>query len=344
MVEALVLGLRRAGLAGVLAGGLFGGVEPLCADPAGGSDATPPCATSRAEAEIQTVGEAMLAWLIDIVSGLSEGASTLEPICPGASPVDLTLVPSISVEDLRALLVPDYIAAVPALDPWGHPYEFRLNVANPLSAHAIALRSPGADGVFETDNYDFGFTSGPDDDLVLYNISRVRMPPRLDPVGRQWTTNEQIDRLGWALLSWYTDHVSARADAASRARIQPSDPLTVDLGLITPISNAAMTALLAPLYTPCVPEHDAWGQPYDLRLNGDLLNSPVMAIRSAGADGTVEGDIYVGNQFPGDDFARDIVWSDGLFFQAPGASHATIFRDDFESGALWGYWSCGPDF
>jgi len=322
----------------------IGGALPLAAEGAGDGVWFPPCPVSHAQAEIVEVGAAMYAWLVDVTSGIAGKAGPSDTLCPGSPPVDIALVPEIAVADLRALLVPDYIAAIPELDPWGNPFDFRLNVANPLSAHAIALRSAGADGALEGTLYDFHFTSGPDDDLVLYNLSIVRAPPRLDPVSRQITTVDEINRLGTALLSWYTDNVSSAAASSALPARSPLDPPPVDLALISPISHAAMTALLAPFYTPCVPVRDGWEIPYDLRLNDDLLHSPVMAIRSAGADATTEGEIYAVGQFPADDLARDIVWSDGMFFQMPDATRTTIFRDGFESSALWGYWSCGPGY
>ncbi len=303
-----------------------------------------PCSTSRAQVELVQVRDAMLSWLTDIVS-VTEGRTGLgETICPGAPAIDVTLVPAITIEALRDLLVPLYIASIPELDPWGSPYDFRLNVANPLSAHAIALRSAGSDGQLEGDFYDFGYSAGPEGDLVLYNGSTVRTPPRLDPVSRQLTTVRQVQQVGIALLSWYTDVASMAARPFLGPPVGPAVGMSVDLTLIAPISHAALSALLTPLYTPCVPERDGWGQLYDFRLTDELLVPPIMAIRSAGSDGITEGEVYDEEQFPADDFDRDIVWSDGLYFQQPSATRTLIFRDGFESATLWGTWSCAPDF
>jgi hypothetical protein len=296
-----------------------------------------PCATSQALAEIDRVESAMLLWLTDVVSRLGAPARQGGPPCAGSVPADLSLVPSISIADLRALLVPFYIAEVPERDPWGTPYDYRLNVANPLSMEALAARTAGSDGLFAGPIYAVGTTNGPEEDLVRYNGYRVRQPPRLDPVSRQQETSAAMLNLGTAWISWYTDVVSA----ATRPR---SFGATVDLSLLTPIPAADVAAFLTPFYTLCVPELDGWGNTLDLRLNDDLLDSPVMSIRSSGRDGLLEGDVYDTEIFPADDLDRDLVWSDGLYFQSPTATRSGIFTDDFESGALWGTWSCGPSF
>ncbi len=309
--------------------------------PALGEASSIPCATSRAVEEIDTVAAAMYAWLLDVTGGLASAtpaASIAGAVCPGSPPVDLTQVPVIALADLRALLVPLYIAAIPAKDPWKHPYEYRLNVADPLSAHFIALRSAGADGLFEGTTYDVGTTSGPKGDLVFYNTTRVRQPPRLDPVARQLVTVEEVHRLGDAMLSWFIDTISGEPPST------PAGGPTVDLSLIAPISPTDLAALLTPFYTLCVPELDGWGNPYDLRLNDNLLGSPVMSIRSAGSDGTVEGNLYDIETFPADDLTRDLVWADGTIFREPTTARTHLFTDGFESATLWGTWSCGPEF
>lgn len=78
------------------------------------------CATSRALRDLDRVHAAMVAWYLDAVSELTRfgpRSAAGAPLCPGSPPVDLTQIPPISVEDLRALLVPQYIAAIPAFDP-----------------------------------------------------------------------------------------------------------------------------------------------------------------------------------------------------------------------------------
>lgn len=322
---------RRQAVFCVLALGL---VQEAAAPAAGPTDRVA-CATSQAVASIDSVAAAMLEWLTDVVSGLQASRPRGLPTCNGSEPVVVALVPPISIEDLRALLVPLYIGSIPQNDPWGTPYEYRLNVANPLSPHAIALRCAGADRLLDAAIYDVGTTPGPEDDLVFYNDFWVRQPPLLDPVSRQATTIEQMLTLGWAILAWANDVPHARNAGGEPA---------VDLSLIPSISPAALAPLITPFYIRCIEELDGWGQPYDLRLDDRDWTAPLVAIRSAGSDDTVEGDLYDIETFPADDFGRDLVWSDGQFFQSPSATRTLVFTDNFESATLWGTWSCGPEF
>lgn len=305
--------------------------------PAGRAAATVDCATAQAQASLDRVGAAMFAWLLDVTSGFAAASPLGAPLCPGSPPVDVTEVPPISVANLRALLVPVYIDAIPEEDPWGKKYDYRLNLAHPLSADVIALRSSGADASFEGTTYETGETGGPAADLVIYNTTWIRQPPRLDPVSRQLVTAERIDILGDAIIEWLQDVVSARTDA-------PAGGPTVDLALIAPVSASDLATLLTPFYALCIPAEDGWGHPLDLRLNDDVLGTPVTSIRSPGRDGVVEGDVYDTEIFPADDLDRDLVWSDGQNFHSPSLARSAIFADDFESAALWGTWSCGPGY
>ena len=303
------------------------------------------CVTSRAQEDLERVHAAMYAWYLDVVSGIASAtpvdrrASAGTPLCPGSPPVDVTQVPPISVEELRALLVPQYIAAIPDSDPWERPYDYRLNLPDLLGFSVIVLRSSGADGLFEGPTYEIGTTSGPADDLVIFNTTWVREPPRLDPVSRQEVTVERIDRLGAAMLSYWTDIISG-------AQRTPAGGPAVDLSLITPIAAVDLAGILqTPLiYTLCVPGEDGWGHPFDLRMNDNPLLVPFMSIRSPGRDGVLEGDVYDTEIFPADDLDRDLVWADGQDYRSPTPTRSEIFTDNFESATLWGTWSCGPGF
>ena len=363
----------RSALVAFALGALLAGAAPAQVLSTAGD-----CATSRALEDLERVHAALHAWYLDVVSGLAplapmapmapvpplapmapipgvsrahrapsspspsaipRNAAVGTPLCPGSPPIDLTLIPPISVQDLRALLVPSYIAAIPAFDPWERPYDYRLNLPDMLGAFFISLRSSGADGLFEGTTYEVGTTSGPSDDLVIFNTTWVREPPRLDPVARQQVAVERIDDLGAAMLSYMTDIVSG-------AQRTPAGGPSIDLADITPIAAVDLAAILqTPLiYTLCVPAEDGWGHPLDLRMNDEPLQSPFMSIRSPGRDGLAEGDLYDTELFPADDLDRDLVWSDGQYFQSPTATRSEIFTDNFESATLWGTWSCGPGF
>jgi hypothetical protein len=93
--------------------------------------------------DMRNAGTAMFSWLTDQV-----GASAA-----GAKPIDLNQYPAISFQELEKILVPDYLVALPKVDGWGHPYEYRLNVENPAAETVMSIRSPGRDGVFSGDVY-----------------------------------------------------------------------------------------------------------------------------------------------------------------------------------------------
>lgn len=307
------------------------------------------CRTSRARSEIEAVTAATLAWYEDLTSGAhatpAPHRGALGPLCSSSPAVDLSLVPPIHWAILGSLLVPDYMAAVPSEDPWGHPYEYRLDVAEPLSADLFSMRSAGSDGLFDDTVYDVRWTSGPADDLVTYDFVWIRDVPRLDPVSRQRVTVEQVREVGRAIYSRWVDIVSC---------ISSDDPFSfaesgtgeVDLSEFPPMSAADLATLLSVplLYTRCVPELDGWGAPYDYRVYEEACPFPghIGAIRSLGSDALAEGDLYSIGTFPADDRHRDIVWADAQMIREPDASGVDIFLDGFESGELWGYWSCAP--
>lgn len=314
-------------------------LPPTALPASAGEPAT--CAVEEAAADVAAVGAAITAWVSDQVGF----AFPLLGSCPGSPPADVSQLPIITRADLADILVPDYLPAVPANDPWGNPYEYRFDVNLPPGFGLASIRTAGADGSFEGDVYSDGTTGGPDEDLVWMSFRFVRRPPRLDPVSQQLLTVAEVRDLGIALLSWLSDQVGVRGPGGAAEAAAPAALGSVDLSLVTPRTQAYIASLLVPTYIDCVPDVDGWGNLYDYRLNDDLLGDPVMAIRSLGADATAEGDVYPFELFPPDDFHRDVVWSDGLFFQAPAAGPRTlIYSDGFEAGSLWGFWSCGPGF
>ncbi len=299
------------------------------------------CASQRARAEISEVGAAMLAWLTDIIIGATpRGGGIPGPLCVGEPPVDLSVVPQIATADLRSLLVPEYIEAVPELDPWNAAYEYRLDVENVYSADVIAIRSAGADGTFEGPAYGFRFTTGPSEDLVFYNARWVRDLPHLDPVSRQQRSVQQILHTGTSILAWLTDIPGAGARGLS----SHEGPGQIDMTDFAPISAAELRALIEPFYIRCVPVLDGWDAPYDYRLNDDHQGKHVLALRSLGSDSLPEGDLYDVAPFPAGERQHDIVWADGVTARAPDGSEIEIFGDGFESADLWGYWTCGPGY
>jgi hypothetical protein len=302
------------------------------------------CSSTRARSEIDRVSAAMLAWLTDIISGKLAGNSVVNPpICPETPPVDLSIVPEISHEDLQRLLVPEYIEAVPELDPWGHPYEYRLNVEDLLSPDVLAIRSAGSDGTFGGPAYGYRFTTGPGEDLVSYNDEWVRDVPRFDPVSRQERTVAQLEIAGIAIMTWVTS-VPGLSASIPQGRLSPSGPAEVDVNAYTPTTAAQLREWIDPFYISCIPVLDGWDSPIEYRLNPGSDAPPALAIRSFGSDHLAEGDVYPIAPFPADEDHHDLVWADWGFAREPGDARLLIFVDGFESGELWGYWSCGPGF
>lgn len=84
------------------------------------------------------------------------------------------------------------------------------------------------------------------------------------------------------------------------------------------ITTADLQSILTPTYTRSVPEHDAWGTPYqtfaDQAFGSSTKKASVYAIISGGKDGVIEADPTTG---PFTNFDCDIVYSNGVFLSYP---------------------------
>ena len=133
----------------------------------------------------------------------------------------------------------------------------------------------------------------------------------------------EMEAIGAAMASWLTDQASLGGlskfgdlpdlwDLGGRQERGGS----FDLGSYPVISHGNLEALLVPTYLPSVPETDGWGNPYDFRLEtADFSSLEALAIRSLGADGLAEGDLYS----PGytSQESEDLVWARALFVRLP---------------------------
>jgi len=126
----------------------------------------------RTVADMRNTGTAMFSWLTDQVGAAAAGQSATE--------IDLRDYPSMSRADLSTILVPTYLQKVPELDGWEHPYEYSLNVANPLARSVMAIRSSGRDGFTDGDVYTVtSFVPGDyDQDIVWVDGFFVRWPQK----------------------------------------------------------------------------------------------------------------------------------------------------------------------
>ncbi|MEM1201676.1 MAG: hypothetical protein AAGN66_00455 [Acidobacteriota bacterium] len=303
-----------------------------------------PCPVEQASEELAQVGQAMFSWLVDQVGTLRFPLS-VEPYftCDNGG-VSVDLYPVITHAALEALLEPDYIAEVPELDPWGNPYEYRLDTAA-AGGRLLAIRSAGSDGVWEGTTYAAGATAVDSEDLVWADGVYMRFAPRLDPTSRQELTSEQLRVIGTAFLSWLVDQVSdpGAAPVAGGAAVVGAPRGTYDLGILTELTHAEARGLLIPspsfYYIRCLPELDGWGRPLEFRLADNIFGAQVVSIRSAGSDGVLEGTVYEPGSFPPDDDASDLVWADGFYVRWFDGPRSGIFADDFETGGTWGTWS-----
>lgn len=149
----------------------------------------------------------------------------------------------------------------------------------------------------------------------------------------QKRTMADMRNLGTALMSWAIDHVewtpSSEGDAGPASGTEPVDDeaesagaSTFHWGRLPPISGADLEALLtnrpdgSPPYIQQIPTLDGYGHPLEVRLEHSAAEHWV-AIRSLGADGKPDGDVYEIGPFPASERDRDIVWADGSFVAWP---------------------------
>ena len=127
-------------------------------------------------ADIRNIGSAMYTWRLDQIGDVA----AQEQYVDHARESDLADYSVISAEELKHLLVPEYIAWIPEKDGWGNPYEFRLNVKYALSRRVMMIRSAGRDGAYSASRYSV-HGSDPesyDEDLVWADGFFVRWPER----------------------------------------------------------------------------------------------------------------------------------------------------------------------
>jgi hypothetical protein len=138
-------------------------------------------AQKRTVVDIRNVGTAMWSWYkAEVAPRRSPESHKKAEQESRTKEVDFQRVPVISREDLAAILVPRYIAAIPAEDGWGHPYEFRLNTRDANAIVVMALRSAGRDGQFSGSHYSVS-SFGPsefDQDLPWMDGYFVRWPEK----------------------------------------------------------------------------------------------------------------------------------------------------------------------
>jgi hypothetical protein len=134
----------------------------------------------QAVTDLRMTGTAIWAWYKDEMlpkrkPGLAMGGGTGDT---APKTVKMDEVPVIPASELKKLLVPVYAQDIPEVDPWGKPYEYRLNTGNPDAVRMMSLRTAGADGQFSGDEYPVGsyLPTEAQNDMVWIDGYFVRWP------------------------------------------------------------------------------------------------------------------------------------------------------------------------
>jgi type II secretion system protein G len=135
-------------------------------------DAMQKAKQKRTVADMLILGTAMMSWLTDEGSAAAAGA-------PSSSPFPAEYV-SISANDLRDVLVSQYIQEIPERDGWKNFYRFYLNTEMPLSRRVMAIHSTGRDNQAETGPFSVsGFDpTDYDRDIIWTDGYFVRWPQK----------------------------------------------------------------------------------------------------------------------------------------------------------------------
>jgi hypothetical protein len=180
-----VPGWRRARLA-LAAGSIAASIAaPACADDLARAR------ESATTAQMRNLGLALLSWVED----QRIEAKLRAPGAPAAAGGSLHYDPTaaadyallgpelrLSREELVRVLQPSselrFMAEVPEVDGWGRPFEVYLRRTDVMTQRVVAIRSAGANGVFEGDRYPVGPIGAQDaaDDIVWADGLFVRWP------------------------------------------------------------------------------------------------------------------------------------------------------------------------
>jgi len=135
-------------------------------------DAMEKAKQKRTVADMRITGTAMFAWLSDEVGAAAAGAAVTQ--------VDIGQYKTISIDDLRELMIPQYIEAIPVLDGWKHDYHYFLDPTNPLNQQVMAIGSGGRDNTAIAGTYTVaGFDpTDYDQDILWADGFFVRWPQK----------------------------------------------------------------------------------------------------------------------------------------------------------------------
>jgi prepilin-type N-terminal cleavage/methylation domain-containing protein len=136
-------------------------------------DAMQKAKQKRTLADMRITGTAMFSWLSDQVGAAAAGAAATE--------IDLDAeYKAILYQDIRTLLVPQYIEHIPDRDGWKTTYQYFLNTAKVVDVHVMAIGSGGRDKNVVSGKYTaVGFDpTDYDQDIVWADGFFVRWPQK----------------------------------------------------------------------------------------------------------------------------------------------------------------------
>ena len=147
--------------------------------------------------------------------------------------------------------------------------------------------------------------------LAATSIPAETAAPSVDPMRE---TLDSVRTVGAALFFWGRDE----GFCCNEEPAADSMPPEADLSRIAVLSAKELEALLVPRYLTSLDLTDGWGRELEVRVDRSRRGWDVMAVRSAGADGKLEGERYSRGAFDKNHQEADIVWADGFFVRWPG--------------------------
>ena len=216
-------------------------VLALGAGRAGALTPTEMAAFRHTTSDVGAVASAMMSWVTDQVSR-PERMAGVGTDYAATDDVDVGAYTPITRQDLAAILVPQYIAAIPDLDGWGHPYDYYFS-GNISQAHLALIRSAGADGSFDASVYARGEIASLDEDVVWADGYFVRGAGSAlrDLRQKQVHLRSTVQNVGQAMMSWLTDQISMPSEMP-RAGATGSAPSSFDLDLYPPMTAGELSS------------------------------------------------------------------------------------------------------
>ncbi len=122
-------------------------------------------------------------------------------------------------------------------------------------------------------------------------------------------TVQRLRTIGAALYTWHLDNVEEEPAGEELSEFP--------MAAVPVIDAEALEALLVPLYLTELTKTDGWGNALEFRLDQEGETAPLMAVRSAGANGKFDEESYEPRPFGPEDELDDLVWVDGYFVRWP---------------------------